>query len=448
MGHVRRRHFTRPHLAAAAVKLAVALVGVPLSCAAVLSGEEAPAGSDREASSLPADRARPVERLSRVEGWVPYWCHPKLTAIAAARHGVTDLLFFGATLKPDGTMKLESAQRMRGAVAAAHAHGARSWLTVANHGKSLAKVLTPANRAALVARCVDALARSECRHLDLDLEQLTRSQTAELVPLATALGDRLPPDARLGITLQPVDARLRPWAIPHVRALLANPRVFTVRFMCYDYHWRTSLPGALYPRAVYERLLATYPEQAAKLCMALPLYGYAWPRPDDVSLPRANVVTLAEVAARAEAPHTQLFWMEADAELACITTRPGGGPPVWAAVPSLRAVAERAALARQYGVPAVAFWHLGCGGVDGAVAAAHGGSDAAGDPPSGSHQGWSVLLDEWKARVCKRVTGKPGDSFAVLAKRHGVSRSALYRFNEGLTDDTLPGSPVYLPVRR
>ncbi|MHC5020252.1 MAG: hypothetical protein ACYTGX_09115 [Planctomycetota bacterium] len=447
---MRRRHFTRPHLAAAAITLATALVGVPLSCAAVLTGGEAPAGPGTEAPGTPAATAQPLERLDRVEGWVPYWGDPERTAVAAARHGVTDLLFFGATLKPDGRMKMESARRMREAVAAAHADGARSWLTVANHGQSLAKVLTPANRAALAARCVDALARSGCRHLDLDLEQLTRSQTAELVPLAEALGEALPQGARLGITLQPVDARLRPWAIPHVRALLANPRVFTVRFMCYDYHWRTSLPGALYPRAVYERLLATYPEYAAKLCMALPLYGYAWPRPDDVSLPSAGVVTLAEVDARARAPHTQLLWMEADAELALITRTPGGKPPVWAAVPSLRAIGERAALARYHGVPAIAFWHLGCGKVGEAVAAARGGlgADAGGDPPSSSLRSWAVLLAEWKERTCKRITAKPGDSFAVLAKRHGVSRAALYRFNEGLTDDTLPGSRVYLPLRK
>jgi len=219
-----------------------------------------------------------------------------------------------------------------------------------------------------------------------------------------------------------------------------------VRFMCYDFHWRTSLPGALYPRPVYERMLRTYPRGVAKLTMALPLYGYDWPRPDDVSIPAAQVVTLGEVAARARAPGARVLWMKDDGELAIVTT--GGAGSRMAAVPSFRAIAERAALARAHGVPALAFWHLGCGGLRETFAAVQPGAAGDGDPPSQLYQSWPQLLITWKERVCKVVTAEAGDSFASLAKRHGVSRAKLYRFNEGLTNESIAGKRVYLPIAR
>ena len=194
------------------------------------------------------------------------------------------------------------------------------------------------------------------------MEQLSRAQWSELPLLARAVSARLPAGAKLGLTLQPADARLRPWAVPHVNAMLEDPGVFTVRFMCYDFHWRTSLPGALYPRAAFERLLETYAAHAAKLSVALPLYGYDWPRPPDVSLPPAKVVTLADLAALAARDGVEVRWMEQEGELALFYSDAGGVRRM-AAVPSLRTVADRSAVARRRGVGAVAFWHLGCGGV-------------------------------------------------------------------------------------
>ncbi len=431
----------------AGVTLAVAVIGTPVACWSIFGGADSadPTGAGASTAAVASRTSPPVERFTRVEGWIPYWGDPAGTARRAARAGFTDLLFFAATLRPNSTVKMEQTARLSRGVKAAHAEGAATWLTVANHGKSLAKVLTPGNRDRLVEQLLAAHRLSSCHHLDLDLEQLTKSQTAELPPLAAALAARLPAGTRLGLTLQPVDRRLRPWAIPHVVALLEQPGVFTVRFMCYDYHWRTSLPGALYPKAAFERLLDTYPAHAEKLTVALPLYGYDWPRPEDTTVPRAKAITIAELAARAAQSGSRLVWMEQEGELALLSE--GAGVRRIAAVPSLRTIAERSAIARAHGVPAVAFWHLGCGRLSEVILAARPGGGA-GDPPSQVMARWDELLRPWKERVCKIVTARAGDSFATLAERHGVTRAVLYRFNEGLTDETMAGRRVYLPIRR
>ena len=55
----------------------------------------------------------------------------------------------------------------------------------------------------------------------------------------------LPAGAKLSLTLQPVDSRLRPRQREIYTRLLESPQIYTVRLMMYDYHWRGSLPGAL-----------------------------------------------------------------------------------------------------------------------------------------------------------------------------------------------------------
>ena len=399
-----------------------------------------------EKATTPAPPPPPPDSITRVEGWIPYWGDPVGTTRSAIAAGFTDLLFFGATLASDGKMKLDRHTYMKRAIDLAHESGVSSWLTVTNHGKSLAKVLVPNKRKQLVDRIIATFKASGCKHLDLDLETLTGAQWKELPHLAVALREKLPKQARLSMTLQPADTKLRPWAVPHVKAMLQDPGIFVVRFMCYDYHWRTSLPGALYSRPAFNRLLDCYKGHEEKLCMALPLYGYDWPRPENVSVPSAKVVTMSELPEFTALAGVKVKWMEEEGELAVVYQN--GDLPRMAAVPSLRTIADRSEIARQRGLTSVAFWHLGCGRLASVRNAIRPGENWKEDPKAIPTASWASVLDPYKEKNCRAIIAKPTDSFATLAKQHRVSASALYLFNEHLTDRTMKGKTVYLPLAK
>ena len=441
----RRRHSKRRQQVRKFSSIAGVAV-IPLLCIWWIFGSSSVEPQPPEQPAPPPPPPLPPDSITRVEGWIPYWGDPVETTRAAIEAGFTDLLFFGATLGPDGKMKLDRHSHVKKAIDVAHERGVASWLTVTNHGKSLAKVLLPNKRNQLVDRIIATFKASGCNHLDLDLETLTGPQWRELPHLASALREKLPKEARLSMTLQPADTKLRPWAVPHVKTMLKDPGIFVVRFMCYDYHWRTSLPGALYSRPAYNRLLDCYKGHEAKLCMALPLYGYDWPRPENVSVPSAKVVTLSQLPEFTALAGVKVKWMEEEGELAVVYQN--GDLPRMAAVPSLRTIADRSEIARQRGLTSVAFWHLGCGRLVSVRNAVRPGENWKEDPKAIPIASWANLLDPYKEKNCRAIIAGPRDSFATLAKQHRVSASALYLFNEHLTDRTMKGKTVYLPLAK
>jgi len=379
----------------------------------------------------------PLSKLQRIEGWVPYWTDEAKVAQEAVEAGFTDLLMFHGTVEETGSVKLERPEGLERGRLAAVRGGVRTWLTVTNHGKSLEGALGAGRLDAHVESLLAAFEQSRCQHLDLDYESMTLAQALQLPELARKLDSRLESRVRLAFTLQPVDTVYRPNQRDMVRELLAMPRVYTVRFMMYDYAWRGSLPGGLCPMPEYRRLLNTWAGHGGKLTMCLPLYGYDWPRPEDVSIPRADVVTLRDVGGL----NAEFVWMRHEAELAARYTK--DGVPRMAAVPSHRAVQERVRVALDFGVPAVSFWHLGCGKL-GPVAAASTRDGRVSEPVSYRElDGWDDWLIPFKERVCKVVTGD-GTSLNEYATRHGVERNVMLRFNASLAGDTT-GQRIYIP---
>ena len=295
----------------------------------------------------------PLASLERIEGWIPYWVDGESVTQEAVAAGFTDLLLFHGTVDAQGRVLLEEPERLQRAMAYAAGADVRTWLTVTNHGRSLEGALGSGRLEAHVESLLEAFHASECQHLDLDYESMTTAQAMQLPELARMLEERLDETVKLSFTLQPVDNRYRPDQQQMVRELLEMSRVETIRFMMYDYAWRNSLPGALCPVEDYERLLRLWYRYADKLTICLPLYGYDWPRPLDATLPRAETVFLRDVPDLPAA----FYWMRAEREMAARYTKEGVNHMV--AVPSLRAAQERVETALDYGVPAIAYWHLG-----------------------------------------------------------------------------------------
>jgi spore germination protein YaaH len=304
----------------------------------------------------------------------------------------------------------------------------------------MAGALGPGRVDAHISSVLSAWRASGCGHLDLDYETLSLAQIRALEEAVGSIADGLAGNARLSLTLQPADGVLRPDQLPVYRRLLANPRVACLRLMAYDYHWRNSLPGALCPLPAFKRLIEAYPEYRSKLVMALPLYGYDWPRPDDATLPPAQSVSLRELEKLKGARAT---WMLGDAELAL---EYNNGARHMVAAPSLRAVRARVQAMLDLGVPNVCFWHLGCARHAPVIQACRKPGE---DQPehfsaatTGSWQAWQSAL---KQRACAKLIAQPGDTLESIARAKGIERSLIYRLNEDLTNDGLAGRTVYLP---
>ncbi|MBX3460579.1 MAG: hypothetical protein KF696_11555 [Planctomycetes bacterium] len=379
----------------------------------------------------------PLERLDRLEGWVPSWTDEPQVVEQATKAGFTDLLFFHGTVDEQGGVKLEDAGNLERGRNLAVLRGARTWLTVTNHGKSLEGALGPGRLKAHADRLTRLLADSRCQHLDLDYESLTTAHANALPELAQLLADRLDAGTRLAFTLQPVDSVLRPQQIDAVTKLLKMPQVYTVRFMMYDYHWSGSLPGALCPIDAYRRLLDHWAPYAHKLTMCLPLYGYDWPEPPDAGVPKAKSVTINDWPKLASQPQFTAAWMKQEAELA---VRYKGQ---WAAVPSFRATTLRVTTALDMGVPAVSYWHLGCGKLAEVANAGNRGADVPEPLAYTELESWDAWLVPFKRRVCKVVTGD-GRTLDQYASDYGVSRFNMNRYNEHISGSTL-GQEVFIP---
>ncbi|MCC7509892.1 MAG: hypothetical protein IT464_10990 [Planctomycetes bacterium] len=379
----------------------------------------------------------PLAALDRMEGWVPSWTDESRVAAEAASAGFTDLLFFHGTVDEQGVVRLEDAAGLEKGRTTAVLKAVRTWLTVTNHGKSLEGALGRGRLKAHADSLIAAFEASACQHLDLDYETLTTAQANALPELAELLGPRLGYGRRLSFTLQPVDGVLRPEQMDAISRLLRAEQVYTVRFMMYDYHWSSSLPGALCPIDAYVRLLEQWAPQAHKLTMCLPLYGYDWPRPDDATIPKAKSVTLADSTRLAQQPEFEAAWMSSEAELAC---RYRGQ---WAALPSFRATTRRVETALEYGVPAVSYWHLGCGRLGDVADASKRGASVPEAIEYRELASWDEWLVSFKRRVCTVVMGD-GRTLDQYAQAHGVSRGAMFRFNEHITNGT-SGKDVFIP---
>lgn len=420
----------------AGIAFCVLAVAATIGCVVYSSSGGNLAGPDDPPERF---QPEPLDKLDRVEGWVPYWADEAAIARQSTEAGFTDLMFFHGSVAEDGSVTLEDEPGLARGIAASG--GARCWLTVTNHGKSLREALT-GDVDAHVENLLAAFNRSGCNHLDLDYESLDYAMADGLVTLCEKLAPRLPSDCKLALTLQPVDSQLRPEQRGVYLRLLESPHVYTMRIMMYDYHWKNSLPGALYPMQAFERLVKEWAEHAHKLTLALPLYGYDWARPEDCSIPRAEVVTLRDVPTLANKPGFDAVWMRDEGELAA---RYNSGGVRMAALPSLRAIQQRVEFMLDWGVPGVSFWHLGCANPGDVRPVCERDVQARDAVSYDEGRDWSDWLDPWKLRVCDTMIADGTQSLDQIAAEHGISRSVMYRFNQHIVGGDIRGKTVYIP---
>lgn len=419
----------------AGVVFGLGLIAATIGCVLFAGG-----GADFPERSKP----EPLASLDRIEGWVPYWADEAAVATEAADAGFTDLLFFHGSVLADGSVELEDEAGLAAGLAVARRRGVRSWLTVTNHGGTLDGALDESRLAEHAEALIELHRRSGCDHLDLDYEGLAYHQAFALGRLVTLVKPGLPVGAELALTLQPVDSALRKAQRGLFREFLESGDIFTVRVMMYDYHWRNSLPGALYPMPAFQRLVDEWGGHAHRLTLCLPLYGYDWPRPEDVSIPRADVVTMRDVRGLAAKPGFQAAWMRREGELA-VRYRENGVARM-AAVPSFKAIQERVDFMLERGVPAVSFWHLGAAELAPVVEACDPDADIGEPIPHGELQGWDTWMIPFKERNCRVMFCDRPDTLAAIGERHGVARSVMNRFNEHVTGGDCRGHTVYIPV--
>jgi hypothetical protein len=420
----------------AGIAFGVAMVAATIGCVFYSNSD-----NGREISPEPPERYKPepLDKLDRVEGWVPYWSNQAQLAESASEAGFTDLLFFNGSVAEDGSVSLENLDGLADGLTAAGR--ARTWLTVTNHGGSLQGALID-HPDAHVADLLKAYRKSGCDHLDLDYESLSYAQADALEGLAAKVAAGLPEGAKLSLTLQPVDSRLRPEQRGIYTRLLESPHIYTLRLMMYDYHWRGSLPGALYPLPAFKRLVNQWARYAYKLTLCLPLYGYDWPRPDQPTVPKAEVVTMRDLRKLARKPRFDAVWMNNEGELAA-RYREGGTH--YAALPSLRAIQLRVQLGLDAGVPGVSFWHLGCADMKPVVRACARDVTPKDAIRYDDGAGWDGWIDPFKRRVCTLITADGTRTLEQIADANGIPRSTMYRFNEQIADSNLTGRIVYIP---
>ena len=395
---------------------------------------------NREVAADPFPHA--VENVTRIEGWVPHWSNQQSLTKRALKAGFTDLMFFNGAVEEGGKITLKRRKRL--AEALKESGKARTWLTIISAGVDFSADLEAHGREVL-----KAWRASGCQNLDLDYESMSleraKALSSLLTPLAKAMR-KTRAEALLSVTLQPCDEALRPDQIPVYQAMLKNPDLARMRFMCYDSHWKSSLPGAWYPEAAYQRLLRQWGDWRDKLSIGLPLYGYDWARPEDVSMPRASVVTLSDALTRAAKESWGLAWAKAEGE-AVWRYKDAGNTKHYVNTPTWRGLEYRVQGALKHGVSGIAFWHLGCADLE----QVHSVADQQDSKPapqleSKTIDSWEALLAPWKKRVCKTVIAREGDTFHTLAKAHGVKRFTLIRFNEDLYGKPLAGKTIYFPL--
>jgi spore germination protein len=221
------------------------------------------------------------------------------------------------------------------------------------------RILTqPALRARTLAQLV-ALAAGPYAGLNLDLENDGPADRGALSLFVRALARRLHAERRrlavdvVGVPGEPVP---RPAAgLYNDRALSANAD--TVFVMAWGAHWEGSAPGPIAPLP-YVRGVARFVSSlpyARRFVLGVPMYGLDWPTPSGRPH-RATALQYAGVIALAQSLGATPVRDPRSGEMTFAYTRAGAPHRVWYL--DARAILDRIALARRYGLP-VGLWRLG-----------------------------------------------------------------------------------------
>jgi spore germination protein YaaH len=226
-------------------------------------------------------------------------------------------------------------------------------------GATVHRILTDSRvRAHTLARLAALAGGLAYAGLNLDLENDRPRDRHALTAFVAALAARLHAEhRRLAVDVDGVRSE-----DPHRATYLYDDPALaaaadTVFVMVWGLHWERSAPGPIAPlpyvQAVARRLAAL--PHARRFVLGVPLYGLDWPGPGGPGDP-ATALQYAGVLALARAVHATPARDPASGEMTFAYTRARVAHRVWFL--DARAVSERLALARRFGL-AAGVWRLG-----------------------------------------------------------------------------------------
>lgn len=224
-----------------------------------------------------------------------------------------------------------------------------SWLTDRFHPASVRRLAAnPARLSQAAGTIAGAMSAGGQRGAVLDFEAHDPADLPALLATIRTIADTLHA-RRLGpvvVAIPATDTAAYP-----ARAIL-DAGADLVMPMLYDQHWSTGAPGAVASPEWVAAALATRVKEAgaARIVVALPLYGYQWPAAGGT----ATTVTFEEARQAVAAAGTRL---ERDSATGSLRATLPQGATLWVTdavlLQRLLTVVERAGIGR------VALWHIG-----------------------------------------------------------------------------------------
>jgi len=222
----------------------------------------------------------------RVYGYLPYW-----SAVDANFRWdlVSDLIVFGANLRPDGTVSSWHGWPQTSLLAAAHAHGVRVHLSVILFNTGAGEISlfldSPRARRTAIATLVSAVANAGGDGLDYDFEVVNSAHRAAFTSFVQETHAALlaaAPTAELTLAMP---ANIYASGYDALSLEAATERLL---LMEYDDHWSTSpTAGPVAPLTTggfwygsAEGGVTTFLKAGVKpgsIAMGVPYYGYEWP---------------------------------------------------------------------------------------------------------------------------------------------------------------------------
>ncbi|HPM78725.1 MAG TPA: glycosyl hydrolase family 18 protein [bacterium] len=240
------------------------------------------------ASSSPASFAPAANSDRYVAGYFPHWADD----FADIPFDLLDeVIYFGASVEPDGSLGELNGWPPTELIAAAHDEGCRVTLCLIDFSPSEQSDLlnSASRRAALIDNLVEAVVDAGADGVNFDFEALPVEVKGQFVALvqdaAEALAEEIDAPA-ISVATPAID-----WAGAYdFDQLAAAGRLFV---MTYDYHWSSGDPGPVAPLYgsdrwgdyAYDWTIDDYrtylaPYGVDRVVLGLPLYGYDWPSLD------------------------------------------------------------------------------------------------------------------------------------------------------------------------
>jgi spore germination protein YaaH len=275
-----------------------------LAVASLTNGAGAdPAAARAESSVLPVSVATSTSGARSI-GYVAYWDQARaVQSVDDAGAALTEISPSWYAPAADGSIVVQlegSVDDSPAAVARLRAHGALIVPALANYrnkawdGKVIGAILAdPTRRTHHVSRIRALVRERSFDGIDIDYEHLATADRQPFTAFITELAAGLHADGKLlSVTLHPKTSEPGGQPKNHAQDYAAIGRVADeVRIMLYDYHWDTSVAGALAPIDWVGAVMTWAATQipAHKLVMGVATYGYDWQGARGTSLMFAEI---------------------------------------------------------------------------------------------------------------------------------------------------------------